>query len=677
MTSYEAYNAGLPCQNPSCKSYGKPHPNCRCYSNMAEGGESKRFCSMNQSHEKDCQYFADGGETPSDQTQDNSQSSSSSQPLMFDDLQNDSKTSQPQQFDTLQDDSNAQLPSFDDLQDDSITEKKQSYPEMLGASLESVGRGFLGPIPGLVEEGASKLGVPDLSFEDQSQRQQAIGPVADAAYEVAGLGASAATSFGLLPAAAHAAELLNIPKLGIIGGKALQAFVSNALVGASNETTKAMLGQGDPIHPVAGFLANVGLTGLIGGALQGAGQILSSSEAKIGSKIASLAAGFGAKSSNIPIISNEGTQIGLNLLDKNLYDEGAFNAGYKLYDKMISGAVSSASIGLASQTTNTLGASAYYALPIIEKIIGPVVKKAGNLIMPTLAKTLSEGLPSKTLPILNYATQINHGNILLNSMTSALVKGGAMQTARPISNAVLNEMDNWIKNGGVDQELQDEQNLQNTETPEGYADGGEVKEPERKGVLQENPISMVYPEQNILLQAAKGRISNYLKSIRPQKNQQKLAFDPEPDQTIQNKSYQKALKLAANPLSILHEAQNNMLDMDHMKHFGAMYPELGNIIQQKLTEKITDAQLKGEKPNHKIRQSLSLLMGTPLSSEFTPQNMQAAQTALQMTQQSSQPQQSQQQPVTKNKKNTSTLSKSSEAFLTGNQALQKRQQNVK
>ena len=27
---------GFPCKNPSCKSYGKPHPNCKCYMEMAE-----------------------------------------------------------------------------------------------------------------------------------------------------------------------------------------------------------------------------------------------------------------------------------------------------------------------------------------------------------------------------------------------------------------------------------------------------------------------------------------------------------------------------------------------------------------------------------------------------------------------------------------------------------------
>lgn len=31
MTTYGAWDAGLPCKNPNCKSHGKPHPNCKCY----------------------------------------------------------------------------------------------------------------------------------------------------------------------------------------------------------------------------------------------------------------------------------------------------------------------------------------------------------------------------------------------------------------------------------------------------------------------------------------------------------------------------------------------------------------------------------------------------------------------------------------------------------------------
>lgn len=58
-----------PCINPSCKSYGRPHPNCLCYgsgsseigwSQMAQGGE---VCSRNDPHHSSCEHYEHPQET--------------------------------------------------------------------------------------------------------------------------------------------------------------------------------------------------------------------------------------------------------------------------------------------------------------------------------------------------------------------------------------------------------------------------------------------------------------------------------------------------------------------------------------------------------------------------------------------------------------------------------------
>lgn len=51
----------LPCRNPNCRSYGKPHPNCKCGPEMAEGGEVEPFCGQSSDHKSDCEYFSQGG----------------------------------------------------------------------------------------------------------------------------------------------------------------------------------------------------------------------------------------------------------------------------------------------------------------------------------------------------------------------------------------------------------------------------------------------------------------------------------------------------------------------------------------------------------------------------------------------------------------------------------------
>lgn len=84
------YDHGIACQNPNCKSYGRPHPNCKCgggglratagriwekakgfattaaqnigsqLEGYAEGGEVSH-CESCQPHLPDCEHFADGG----------------------------------------------------------------------------------------------------------------------------------------------------------------------------------------------------------------------------------------------------------------------------------------------------------------------------------------------------------------------------------------------------------------------------------------------------------------------------------------------------------------------------------------------------------------------------------------------------------------------------------------
>ncbi len=364
MTSYAAYDAGLPCKNPSCKSHGSPHPNCRCYGDMAEGGEATHFCSKDQKHEPGCEYFADGG------------------------------------------------------------------------------------------------------------------------------------------------------------------------------TLDAPLHQ-DPIHSVAAYFAHQGLHNLL----------------KIGDEI-----------------------------DEDALDKYNHNVkkGHKHFDKKI--------------------------------------------------EYVFAGKPF---------------DIEDHSKSKEMIH-------------------KWMAKGGAINDLQEAMHDQNN--PQGFAEGGEVKKKSSK-LLHDHPVQHAYPEQNMLLQAAKGRMSNYLNTLKPQENQPKLSFDHKPDDTQQKKSYQRALHVAAHPLSILEKVQKGNLEPEDMVHLKNLHPEVDDLMQQKLTKKILEDQLANKKPSYKVRQSLSLLLGAPLGSEMTQPNLQA----IQMTFQSKK-NQSEEQPPVKNKKGTSSLSKASQPYLTKNESLVARSQ---
>jgi hypothetical protein len=100
-----------PCINPSCKSFGKSHPNCRCYGGgapeagmFAKGGEVDKeyYCDSNRAHFKNCEYYKDGGNVQKfadkgevesdDSSQDSDQSPSDDQASQQDQMQNASST---------------------------------------------------------------------------------------------------------------------------------------------------------------------------------------------------------------------------------------------------------------------------------------------------------------------------------------------------------------------------------------------------------------------------------------------------------------------------------------------------------------------------------------------------------------------------------------------------------
>lgn len=226
----------------------------------------------------------------------------------------------------------------------------------------------------------------------------------------------------------------------------------------------------------------------------------------------------------------------------------------------------------------------------------------------------------------------------------------------------------WLKNGGITNDMQQEIYKQNA-TPQNFAEGGQAKALPQ-GVLHDHPVVHTYPQQNVLLQSAKGRASEYLSALKPQENEPRLAFDDMPDQADKKKAYRKALGIAANPVGILRKIQKGTIDQDHVKHLNALYPELSERLQKKVTEEIVKAQLRGKKPSYKVRQGLSLFLGVPLSGEMSPQNIAAAQATFQ-----SKPSPAQQgggNGVTKSK--GSALTKMSQSLLTADQASASRQQ---
>ena len=263
------------------------------------------------------------------------------------------------------------------------------------------------------------------------------------------------------------------------------------------------------------------------------------------------------------------------------------------------------------------------------------------------------GLLNKRLndPLEKYYSSIKKGHKSLEDSSESLFSD---KTVPDSDNSKSKKtLEDWMNKGSVYDDIQNA-------LSEGAVDP--------KSPLQNSLMATFHPEQNSLLQSAKGRVSGYLNSLKPQANAPKLSFDSEPDYTEMNKAYNKALDIANNPLSIMSDIKKGVIEPSQIKHLSMMYPELLQSLQKKVTDRIINAQLSGEKPDYKIRQGLSMLMGAPLSGDLYPPNMQAIQASFQKAQPQAQGQGS------KPKKSTSKLSKSDQSYMTSNQALTGRQQ---
>lgn len=657
MTTYYAYDNGLPCRNPACKSHGQPHPNCKCYAFKAEGGEAKSICEAMQPHEKGCEYYADGGDTidPSQVTVDSPDTSASNQPIDPDQVKIDQPSS--------------------DIDPSQVVLDSDQYGtgvQQAIAGVEGLAQGYLSkPIATAIE--THLLGV---SPEGIVGREQA-NPITHTTAEAAGLGAGFLTGTGEAGIVAKGVGKL-IPEaaaLGKIGSTAIKGFIENSIFQGTDEIGNAMLGKGDPEAPWSSALAHMGIAGVlggIGGAAFGSAKagLRAIGESQFGTRMTDFLSGIGAASRGEEIPGGP-----------------MFNAGMKFYNKGIGQIIGGATRAITDVMGGILGAKsdvpgggplglllADKISPYIEKLVGrPITGAAQKYVPEAVMKILSSGESVGAWDALNYANQVGSGaQKIANGINGIFMSGSqpAVDSYYSSKERDRKTLKKFIEEGGLNDQI--ESQLQGSQ-PHAFASGGEVKPlAPQPGVLNNtDPLSRHWPDQGLLMGATKGRVVNYLNSLRPIPPAGKLPYDVHHEDPQQERVYDRAIDMALQPLSILNHIKSGSLDPEILQHFKSMYPELHNHLSKKLTERITKTQIDEEKPNYSVRQSMSYFLGAPLDSTFMPMSIQAAQSVFMKKQQ----QQSQPQTPNKLKRGTAPLSKASSQYETGSQASIARQRN--
>lgn len=526
-----------------------------------------------------------------------------------------------------------------DGQEESPTSKYSTLEQQIKTGLEGAAQGFAGPLATYVE--TKFFGADPKDIKGRAEENPLIHGTAEAATLGVGLLTGIGEAGLIAKGAGAIAEAANLSKIGRL---ALKGMIEGASFTASDEITKAMLNQpgSDPETPASAALLYIGAGGLVGGL---SGGIFGLGEGIIGK-------GLDKLNDSKMVSKIEGFLAKLGESKDPLGDLGV--------TKKISGAISKSVAWPLAVKTGT-GQIGYEAIQeALSKPINKIIGKANPYVTDAVIKSILTNEASGIPNAVHYATQIAKGAQKATRGVDLLFKTGGSQLATPASESAKNLMNEFIEGGQIDTQMQ---NSMNPETS-GYADGGMISEPNNK-------FSNIFPEQNTLLNATKGRVSTYLNSVRPLPNQPKLAFDTASPQTDKKRSYEKALNFAVSPLSILDHVNKGDLTAEHMQHFTSLYPDIHRYLSTEMTKRITKAQLKGEKPPYKKRQAMSLFLGADLDSTFSPaaistiQGMYATQKA-------------KQQPQAKgNKKGNGAISKSSNSYLTDEQAREKRMQNQK
>jgi hypothetical protein len=459
-----------------------------------------------------------------------------------------------------------------------------------------------------------------------------------------------------------------------IGGTFVSDLVSGGVFATLNEVEKAIV-QGDDHEMLsASTIMHIGGQSLLSGVLGKFGRVYSSmKDLNLGTKFKSAAAGLSA------VAANPNNPELVNLVGKKLhqasaqpgfkFSRSAFDKGVKLA-MGLSGATETGLLLEGLSVARKLSVSE--GLDLIGRYFGRKIAGAGSKILGvgfinSVQKDSFQSLPDK----MDFIGTFFGGADTLNNAVGSLLKGHTAEWLRSLDmdekkTKQIDMMHKALQDHVPDQEIQNSLIEQNNEAPQGFAEGGQV-EGKQQGAMAYSNLADSFPEQAMALQIARGRMSTYLRSLQPQQQGPSLSFDSPPDTREQKRTYEKALLIAAQPLSVFGHIAKGTLEPEHIQHLNAIYPEVSNQMQKKLTENIMLMQMKGEKPSYKTRQGLSMLLGAPLSSEFVPANIQAAQSVFI-------PAEATQQPGAKPTKLKQSLSKSAKAFMTDDQSRQFRMQ---
>lgn len=164
-----------------------------------------------------------------------------------------------------------------------------------------------------------------------------------------------------------------------------------------------------------------------------------------------------------------------------------------------------------------------------------------------------------------------------------------------------------------------------------------------------------------------GRTAQYLNSLKP-KTIQNSPLDTKIEPTkAQMSAYNRQLSIAEQPLQVMQHIKDGTLQPQDIVTLQTMSPALFSQMTKAVYNQMTQHMDEGGQIPYKTKQSLSLFLGHPLDSTFTPSSIQSAQ----MVFMPKAPMQPQGNATGKGKGQASKLGKTNNSYMTPGQAAEK------
>lgn len=162
---------------------------------------------------------------------------------------------------------------------------------------------------------------------------------------------------------------------------------------------------------------------------------------------------------------------------------------------------------------------------------------------------------------------------------------------------------------------------------------------------------------------------NYLNSQRPNNPKMSPLDSEQPLTFAQKTAWNRTLSVAEQPLVVMNHIKQGTLLPSDIKTMQNLYPDLYKKLSSDIQNQMIESVHKEEKIPYQTRQSLSLFLGTPLDSSFTPQSIMSSQSVFMAKNQVINNNAQNGQP----RKNTAKMDKMSHQYQTATQSAQERQ----